>query len=96
MCKADVALLTATACLTLQYLDIAISKLGTTGPWVKKSERITFITASISASDIDCRPYGIIWYSFFINRVKFPFLQFELNPTKQFVDHLDLAGTASA
>ena len=40
-CSAEVALVVATACCAWQYFATAASKLGTTGPCVKKSERST-------------------------------------------------------
>jgi len=56
MCRALVALLTATACPVRQYLATAASKAGTAGPCVSQSLRSTETTAAMSASLMDCRP----------------------------------------
>jgi hypothetical protein len=55
-CKPAVALLTATPCRAWQCFATAASNAGTTGPWVRKSERKTSTTACISVSEICCLP----------------------------------------
>jgi hypothetical protein len=56
MCSAEVALFTATACFAPQAAASAASKRGISGPWVRKSERSTALTAAMSASVTSCRP----------------------------------------
>ena len=46
------------------FAATARSKRGTIGPWVIKSERRTETTASISDSEMSCRPYGIMRVAF--------------------------------
>ena len=55
-CSAEVALLAAMPWGAPTRAATASSKRGTTGPWVRKSERSTSTTASMSLREIDCRP----------------------------------------